>query len=71
MCGFAGELRNGSLADVETVARMGATLSDRGPDGEEVWATCRVKVKEKPRPGYVRPVVSCRVADLVCVGVVV
>ncbi|HKZ27655.1 MAG TPA: N-acetylglutaminylglutamine amidotransferase [Rubrobacteraceae bacterium] len=39
MCGFAGELRNGSLADVETVARMGATLSDRGPDGEGVWAS--------------------------------
>ncbi|MDQ4043580.1 MAG: N-acetylglutaminylglutamine amidotransferase [Actinomycetota bacterium] len=39
MCGFAGELRNGSLADVETVARMGGTLSDRGPDGEGVWAS--------------------------------
>ena len=39
MCGFAGELRNGSLADVETVARIGATLSDRGPDGEGVWAS--------------------------------
>ena len=39
MCGFAGELRNGSLADVETVVRMGATLSDRGPDGEGVWAS--------------------------------
>ena len=39
MCGFAGELRNGTLADVETVARMDATLSDRGPDGEGVWAS--------------------------------
>jgi asparagine synthase (glutamine-hydrolysing) len=39
MCGFAGELRNGALADVETIVRMGSTLDDRGPDGEGVWAS--------------------------------
>ena len=38
MCGFAGELRNGALADVEAVARMGATMKDRGPDGSGVWS---------------------------------
>ncbi len=39
MCGFAGELRVGDLADVEAVARMGATMTDRGPDGNGVWAS--------------------------------
>jgi asparagine synthase (glutamine-hydrolysing) len=39
MCGFAGELRLGELADVEAVARMGATMTDRGPDGNGVWAS--------------------------------
>ena len=39
MCGFAGELRNGALADVEAVARMGATMKDRGPDGSGVWSS--------------------------------
>ncbi len=38
MCGFAGELRFGESADVEAVARMGATMNDRGPDGNGVWA---------------------------------
>jgi asparagine synthase (glutamine-hydrolysing) len=33
MCGFAGEARFDSIpADIGTVARMGATLGDRGPD---------------------------------------
>ncbi|HZC18233.1 MAG TPA: N-acetylglutaminylglutamine amidotransferase, partial [Rubrobacteraceae bacterium] len=39
MCGFAGELRMGDLADVGTVAQMGATMKDRGPDGSGVWAS--------------------------------
>jgi asparagine synthase (glutamine-hydrolysing) len=39
MCGFAGELRVGDLADVEAVARMGATMTNRGPDGNGVWAS--------------------------------
>src|ERR671916_3278459 len=39
MCGFAGELRVGDLADVEAVARMGATMTDRGPDGSGVWSS--------------------------------
>src|ERR671917_1608031 len=39
MCGFAGELRVGDLADVEAVSRMGATMKDRGPDGSGVWAS--------------------------------
>src|SRR5215210_121635 len=39
MCGFAGELRMGELADVGAVARMGATMKDRGPDGNGVWAS--------------------------------
>lgn len=38
MCGLAGELRIGGLADVEAVARMGTTMEDRGPDGRGVWA---------------------------------
>jgi asparagine synthase (glutamine-hydrolysing) len=39
MCGFAGELRVGDLADVETVVRMGGTMTGRGPDGNGVWAS--------------------------------
>ncbi|HZC19066.1 MAG TPA: hypothetical protein VE225_05105, partial [Rubrobacteraceae bacterium] len=39
MCGFAGELRAGGLADVGAVAKMGATMKDRGPDGSGVWAS--------------------------------
>ncbi|WP_025617966.1 N-acetylglutaminylglutamine amidotransferase [Salinispora cortesiana] len=39
MCGLAGEFRrDGSRADVATVERMAATMSDRGPDGSGVWA---------------------------------
>jgi asparagine synthase (glutamine-hydrolysing) len=39
VCGFAGERRfDGQRADVESVARMTATMSSRGPDGEGVWA---------------------------------
>lgn len=33
------ELRVGDLADVGAVARMGATMKDRGPDGSGVWAS--------------------------------
>ena len=39
MCGLAGEVRVGELADVESVARMGATMINRGPDGNGVWAS--------------------------------
>jgi asparagine synthase (glutamine-hydrolysing) len=39
MCGFAGELRVRDLADVEAVARMGACMTDRGPDGNGVWSS--------------------------------
>ena len=39
MCGFAGEMRFGGVADVGTVARMAETMSDRGPDGSGVWAS--------------------------------
>jgi asparagine synthase (glutamine-hydrolysing) len=39
MCGFSGELRlDGTSPDVGAVMRMTATMSDRGPDGEGVWA---------------------------------
>ncbi|WP_026185408.1 N-acetylglutaminylglutamine amidotransferase [Salinispora pacifica] len=39
MCGLAGEFRrDGSRADVATVERMAATMSDRGPDDSGVWA---------------------------------
>ncbi len=39
MCGFACELRVGELADVKAVARMAATMDDRGPDGSGTWAS--------------------------------
>jgi asparagine synthase (glutamine-hydrolysing) len=39
VCGFAGELGVGDLSDVGLVARMGATMKDRGPDGRGVWAS--------------------------------
>ncbi len=39
MCGFSGELRfDGRTPDVAAVARMAATMADRGPDGAGVWA---------------------------------
>ncbi|MDX1657222.1 MAG: N-acetylglutaminylglutamine amidotransferase [Nitriliruptorales bacterium] len=39
MCGFVGELRlDGESPDLAAVARMAATMSDRGPDGEGVWS---------------------------------
>ncbi|MFU8839324.1 MAG: N-acetylglutaminylglutamine amidotransferase [Nitriliruptoraceae bacterium] len=39
MCGFSGELRlDGTSPDVGAVTRMTATMSDRGPDGEGLWA---------------------------------
>jgi asparagine synthase (glutamine-hydrolysing) len=39
MCGLAGEFRrDGSRADVATVDRMAATMSDRGPDDSGVWS---------------------------------
>ncbi len=40
MCGFSGELRlDGTSPDVGAVSRMIATMSDRGPDGEGLWAS--------------------------------
>ena len=43
MCGFAGEARfDSSCADVASVARMGDTLSRRGPDAAGVWQQGRV-----------------------------
>ncbi len=39
MCGLSGEVRrDGRAADVAAVARMAATMADRGPDGSGVWA---------------------------------
>ena len=38
MCGLAGELRRSGAADVGAVARMTATMDDRGPDGVGVWS---------------------------------
>lgn len=38
MCGIAGEIRFSGAADVAGVARMAATMSDRGPDGSGCWA---------------------------------
>lgn len=51
MCGFAGELRVGDLADVEAVARMGATMTGRGPDGSGVWAIA-TQARTNPLLGY-------------------
>ena len=43
MCGFSGEVRrDGRPADVGAVARMTATMHDRGPDGSGVWSAGRV-----------------------------
>jgi asparagine synthase (glutamine-hydrolysing) len=39
VCGFSGEVRrDGRAADVAAVARMTATMDDRGPDGAGVWS---------------------------------
>jgi asparagine synthase (glutamine-hydrolysing) len=39
VCGFSGEVRrDGKAADVTAVARMTATMDDRGPDGSGLWA---------------------------------
>jgi asparagine synthase (glutamine-hydrolysing) len=39
MCGLAGEMRfDGQAADLSAVARMGACLVHRGPDGDGFWA---------------------------------
>jgi len=43
VCGFSGEVRrDGRPADVAAVARMTATMHDRGPDGSGVWSAGRV-----------------------------
>jgi asparagine synthase (glutamine-hydrolysing) len=39
VCGFSGELRlDGRSPDIGAVARMTATMTDRGPDGSGVWS---------------------------------
>jgi asparagine synthase (glutamine-hydrolysing) len=39
VCGLSGEIRrDGGVADVDVVARMTATMADRGPDGVGAWA---------------------------------
>ncbi len=39
MCGFSGEVRrDGQVADIAAVARMTATMDDRGPDGSGLWS---------------------------------
>jgi asparagine synthase (glutamine-hydrolysing) len=39
VCGLSGEIRrDGRAADVDVVARMTATMADRGPDGVGVWS---------------------------------
>jgi asparagine synthase (glutamine-hydrolysing) len=39
VCGFSGEVRrDGKVADVAAVARMAATMDDRGPDGAGAWS---------------------------------
>lgn len=38
MCGICGELRKDGAADAGAVARMNATMGDRGPDGSGVWS---------------------------------
>jgi asparagine synthase (glutamine-hydrolysing) len=39
VCGLSGEIRrDGRHADVDAVARMTATMADRGPDGVGAWA---------------------------------
>jgi asparagine synthase (glutamine-hydrolysing) len=39
VCGLSGEIRrDGKAADVAAVARMSATMDDRGPDGSGVWS---------------------------------
>jgi asparagine synthase (glutamine-hydrolysing) len=39
MCGFAGEIRrDGAPADLDALARMSATMADRGPDAAGAWA---------------------------------
>ena len=40
MCGFSGELRlDGRSPDIGAVERMSATMDDRGPDGQGLWAS--------------------------------
>lgn len=40
MCGFSGELRlDGASPDIGAVAKMTATMSDRGPDAEGIYAS--------------------------------
>ena len=38
MCGICGEIRTESLADLGALSRMCGTMTDRGPDGDGVWA---------------------------------
>ena len=38
MCGICGEIRTESPADLGALSRMCGTMTDRGPDGDGVWA---------------------------------
>ena len=48
MCGFSGELRlDGATPDVAAVARMSGLMTQRGPDGEGMWASGRIALAHR------------------------
>ena len=48
MCGFSGELRlDGGTPDVAAVARMSGLMTQRGPDGEGMWASGRMALAHR------------------------
>src|ERR1035437_8899697 len=47
MCGFAGELSAGRPPDRDSVERMAATMSDRGPDGAGYWSHGRLALAHR------------------------
>ncbi len=64
MCGFAGELTTTGTPDRAAVARMAATMSDRGPDGHGDWAEDRIALSHRrlkvidPSPAGHQPMVE-------------
>jgi asparagine synthase (glutamine-hydrolysing) len=64
MCGFAGELATRGSPDREAVARMAATMSDRGPDDHGDWAADRIALAHRrlkvidPSPAGHQPMVD-------------
>ncbi len=42
MCGFVGEVKAHGPVDVDTLERMAATMTSRGPDGHGLWTSGRV-----------------------------